>query len=80
MLQIVSIAGAVVILLAYTAHQAGWMGRDSHLYHLLNALGGAALCAVAWEAYQIGFIILEGAWTIISLGALVRLWWRPIAA
>jgi hypothetical protein len=80
MVQVISTAGAVLILLAYGAHQAGWMGRDTYLYHVLNAVGGIVLCTVAVDAFQIGFIILEGAWTVISLAAIVRLWRRPIAA
>jgi len=80
MAQIISIVGAALILFAYGAHQVGWMGRGSYLYHLLNAVGGIVLGAVAIEAYQIGFIVLEGAWTVISIAAIVRLWRRPIAS
>jgi hypothetical protein len=76
-LQIASIAGAVLILMAYAAHQAGRMGRDTALYNLANAVGGALLLWVAVAARQIGFIILEGVWTAISLAGLVRLWRRP---
>lgn len=80
MLQVISIVGAALILLAYGAHQAGWMGRNTYLYHVLNVVGGIVLCAVAVEAFQVGFIILEGAWTIISVAAIVRLWRRPVVA
>ncbi len=80
MLQVVSIVGAVLILLAYAAHQADWMGRDTYRYHVLNAVGAIVLCVVAVEAFQVGFIILEGAWTMISLGAIVRLWRRSSVA
>ncbi len=72
MMQLASLLGAVLILVAYAAHQAGRIGRDSLLYHALNALGGFVLCVVAVDASQAGFIILEGAWTVISLGAIVR--------
>lgn len=71
--QAISLFGAALILAAYAAHQAGWMGRESALYHVLNALGGLALCAVAIEAWQIGFIVLESVWTVISLAALVKI-------
>jgi hypothetical protein len=76
MVQVASVLGALLILSAYAAHQAGWMGRDSLLYHLVNALGGLILLVVAVRAFQIGFIVLEGAWTAISLGALIRVAWR----
>ncbi len=75
--QIASLVGAAVILAAYGAHQAGWLGRESYSYHLLNALGGFVLGVVALHPLQIGFFILEAAWTLISLGAIFRLWRRP---
>ena len=72
MMQLASLLGAGLILAAYAAHQAGRMGRDSLLYHSLNALGGLILCVVAVDASQAGFTVLEGVWTAISLGAIVR--------
>jgi hypothetical protein len=77
MMQVASLLGAVLILAAYAAHQAGRMGRDSLLYHSLNAVGGLVLCVVAVGASQAGFILLEGVWTAISLGAIVRTARRP---
>ena len=77
MMQFASLLGAALILAAYAAHQAGRIGRESILYHSLNALGGFVLCVVAIDASQAGFIVLEGAWTVISLGALVRTARRP---
>lgn len=71
--QIASLLGAALILVAYAAHQAGRMGRESVPYHLLNAAGAVVLCAVAIDASQIGFVLLEAVWALISLAALVRL-------
>jgi hypothetical protein len=72
MMQFASLVGAALILIAYAAHQAGRMGRESLLYHSLNALGGILLCVVAVDASQAGFIVLEGVWAAISLAAVVR--------
>jgi hypothetical protein len=72
MVQLVSILGAILILAAYAGHQGGWIGRDSISYHVVNTIGGMILCAVAIQATQIGFIILEGAWIAISLAAIFR--------
>lgn len=72
MIQFASIIGAALILIAYAAHQGGWMGRDSLRYHIINAAGGGILLAVAIHAFQIGFMLLEGVWTAISLAAIVR--------
>jgi len=80
MLQLASIVGAVLILVAYAAHQAGRMSRDTALYNLVNAAGGALLLWVALVARQAGFIILEAVWTAISLAGLVRIWRRQGSA
>ena len=72
MMQTVSLLGAALILAAYAAHQSGRLDREALSYHVLNALGGLLLCVVAVDASQAGFIVLEGAWTVISLAAIVR--------
>lgn len=71
-MQVASFLGALLILVAYGAHQAGYMSRDSAAYHLLNVAGGLVLGVVAVDAFQIGFMVLEGVWTAISLAALWR--------
>lgn len=72
LLQGVSLLGAFLILLAYAAHQAGRMSRETPVYHVTNALGGGLLLVVAVQARQAGFIVLEGVWTLISVAALFR--------
>lgn len=72
MLQAASLCGAILILVAYAAHQAGRLGRDVVSYHLLNAIGAGLLLVVAVAARQFGFILLEGVWTAISVVALWR--------
>ena len=76
LIQVASVLGAFLILAAYAAHQVGLMGRESLAYHLLNAVGAVVLCIVAIDAFQVGFIILEGISAAISLGALVRTFLR----
>ena len=80
LLQATSILGALLILVAYAAHQAGRLSRDTAAYHAVNAAGGALLLVVAIAARQIGFIVLEGVWTAISLAALLRWWLGPSRA
>ena len=72
MIQAASLLGAALILAAYAAHQSGRMGRESLAYHIVNAVGGAILFGVAVDSSQFGFIVLEGAWTVISLYAIAR--------
>ena len=71
--QVVQIAGALLILAGYGAAQAGWMTPHSLVYLVLNLVGSAVLCALAFVDAEWGFVLLEGAWAIISAWGLVVL-------
>ena len=70
--QLISFVGALLILIAYVGHQMGWVNARRPAYNILNALGSAILWWIALHPFQIGFLVLEGVWTIISLWALLR--------
>jgi hypothetical protein len=70
--QVASLLAALMILLAYGGHQMGWMNSRSPLYNILNAIGSAILGYVALHPFQIGFVLLEGAWVLISVYVLLR--------
>ena len=70
--QLISFVGALLILIAYVGHQLGWVNARGAAYNILNALGSAILAWIAFHPFQIGFIVLETVWTIVSLWALVR--------
>ena len=70
--QVASFAGALVILVAYAGHQLKWMDSRKAAYNLLNAAGSAVLAYVAFHPFQIGFVVLEVTWTLISIYALFR--------
>jgi hypothetical protein len=71
--QLVSLAGAILVLVAFGAQQLGRLRAETRTYQVLNLLGGVCLfaAAVAWRQY--GFILLEGTWTIASGYGLWRL-------
>lgn len=70
--QAISLVGALMILVAYAAHQMGRLGGSSVIYLVLNTAGAIILGIIALRARQAGLTLLEGAWALISLIALVK--------
>jgi len=68
-----SVAGAALVLVAYAAQHFGRLSAKSAAYLTLNFVGGIFLCWVAISTKQSGFILMEGAWVLISLSGLWRL-------
>jgi len=68
--QIVQVAGAALILVAYVAAQAERLDPQSRLYLGLNLAGSLILAVLAASGSQWGFLMLEGAWAIVSLWGL----------
>mgnify|MGYP000333164774 CR=1 FL=1 len=71
--QLVSLAGAGLVLAAYAGHQLGLLDRAHPLYHAMNFVGALVLTVIAWRAGQWGFVLLEGAWAALSLPPLLGL-------
>ena len=63
---------------AFAADQFGWLDPGRLSYALANVVGAGILTAVAVAEAQAGFIVLQGAWTLISVwGAFAILRGRP---
>jgi len=71
--QLVQIAGALLILIAYGAAQFGVMDQHSRLYLVLNLVGSVILAGLAWQERLWGFLLLESVWAIVSLWGLIQL-------
>jgi len=70
--QIMSVIGAVLILAAYAALQANRLDQKGRTFCLMNFFGSGMLTWVAIVDRRVGFIILEGAWALLSLVPLFR--------
>jgi uncharacterized membrane protein HdeD (DUF308 family) len=75
--QAVSLAGAAMILAAFGAQQAGKLRPEDLAYLWLNFVGAAILAYFALQARNLGLIVLEGSWAVISLVSLVKTHRRP---
>lgn len=75
MSQFIQLGGALLILAAFTAAQAGRLDQHSGRYLLVNLIGSAVLAYDALHGREWGFLLLEGVWAIVSalsLGAWAR--------
>jgi hypothetical protein len=70
--QLISFLGALLILIAYVGHQMGWINARGAAYNILNGVGSAILAWVAFHPFQVGFVVLETVWTVVSIWALLR--------
>jgi hypothetical protein len=68
--QAIQIVGALIILGAFAASQLGELATDSRLYLALNVVGSVILAVLAVIEGQIGFILLEGVWALVSAWSL----------
>jgi hypothetical protein len=68
--QLVQVLGAVLILVAFAAAQFGAMDQHSRAYLVLNFVGSTILAFLAWHEHQLGFLLLETVWAVVSFWGL----------
>jgi hypothetical protein len=69
--QLISFVGALLILVAYVGHQLNWMDSRHAAYNVMNAIGSAILAYIAFHPFQVGFVVLEVTWALVSVYALI---------
>jgi hypothetical protein len=80
LLDLVEIAGSLLILSAFAASQLRKLNPHSVGYLLLNIVGAAILAVIAAHHRSWGFLLLEGTWAVVSTISLVALLTRRQAA
>jgi hypothetical protein len=73
LVQGLSFAGALFVLVGYAGEQFGWLSSRRPLYSVVNAAGSLILGVIALRPFQLGFVILEFTWAGISLFSLARI-------
>jgi hypothetical protein len=64
--------GVTILLLAYLLNLLNKISQHSIAYIVLNFLGAGIACFASYLLHYWPFIILEGAWMLVSLIALGR--------
>ena len=70
--QVISLAGAILILTAYAGHQFGLIEHTDAAYSWMNLIGSLVLAIIAYLGQQWGFLLLEVVWAAVSVLPLVR--------
>jgi hypothetical protein len=78
--QLIEIAGAVMILMAFALNQFRGLDRHAPSYLLLNLAGSLILAVIAGVHQQWGFFLLQAAWGLVSFWGVVSLLRRGGAA
>ena len=72
MAQLVQILASLLILVAFVLAQRGSLSSASRVYLTLNLAGSAVLAVLAAHERQLGFLLLEASWAVVSLLSLLR--------
>ena len=70
MSQVLQVLGALAVLGAFIAIQAGWLTPRSYPSLILNLTGSGVLAALALAGGQWGFLLLEASWAAVSAAGL----------
>jgi hypothetical protein len=70
--QVIQVIGALMILVAYGAAQAGRWATDQLAYLWLNLVGSVILAVLAATSENWGFLLLEGVWAIVTAASLIK--------
>lgn len=70
--QLPSLIGAALVLSAYFGSQIKWISEESKTYQALNFFGAGILTINAWMLNQYGFVLMNGAWVVITCISMLK--------
>ena len=71
----VGITGDIIVLGVYLLLQAGKVSSDGCAYLIWNVIGSSAIILGFIADWRLSEFLVESSWLMISLGALLRLFW-----
>lgn len=64
--------GVAILLVAFLLNLINILHKNSNIYMLLNIIGAGIACAASVLINYLPFIILEGIWTLVSIGGFIQ--------
>ncbi len=72
LMQVISLIGAGLVLLAFGGQQFAGMDPEGLTYGVLNLVGSLLLAASAISPTNAGVLVLETTWALISLSVILK--------
>ncbi len=69
---IIGTIGVAIILVAYFLNTENLLPKNKKLFYVMNTIGAALACYASLLINYWPFIILEGAWTLVSIYGLMK--------
>jgi hypothetical protein len=69
--QLIQLLGSLLVLAGFVGAQRGVFVPTSKVYLVLNLLGSGTLAVLAAMDRQVGFLVLEGTWAVVSGYSLI---------
>jgi hypothetical protein len=70
------ILGSFIVIIAYFATQAGWLGADDPRFAWANLFGAGLIIASLMVDWNLAAFVIEVFWILISLYGLARYYTR----